>query len=570
LTFCLTPTLSKADWENTSIWNFTNTYDNALEVSGYQAVKFLTNFQNDTLRIFTIEKYTSSEALGCGIADAGTLAILNYSLFSGNNCLIETELANETNYLLFFNYSGGSRYYDDWGYPDGTIPDLTLIDYSAGDTLESLNPGGAYIVDIMNIATQAHTAPPPCVNVSACSVLDSPNCYYNLTDDIIDNESSICMDIQADNVTLDCQGHTIDSDGINGYRGIYEEDYSNIAIKNCVITDYYGYGIGFSINIGTSDFNSVSNTTISNNTEGIFMNGSTNDNFYNNLLNNSINVYWDSELPNYWNTTQQSGTRIYSFGTDIGGNYYTNSTENGYSDTCVDSNKDGFCDLPLNLTNMVSCTVDVDCGSNVDYLPLSNRYEIPSYCGDGTINGNEVCDDGTYNGQIGHCNSQCTGQTPAPQNQGGGGGGGGILILICTESWSCTDWTLCAEGTQTRACADKNKCGTTKTKPIESQSCAETITLCTEDWSCTDWSACVNSIQTRACTDTNNCDTTSSKPTETQNCVTGTGPTGAAILQAPTGLFLGLSSNKWATITIVGTAIALIAIIGILKLKRIF
>jgi PGF-pre-PGF domain-containing protein len=45
-----------------------------------------------------------------------------------------------------------------------------------------------------------------------------------------------------------------------------------------------------------------------------------------------------------------------------------------------------------------------------------------------------------------------------------------------------------------------------------------TPTACTESWSCTDWSTCANSQQTRTCTDTNSCGTTASKPSESQSC----------------------------------------------------
>jgi PGF-pre-PGF domain-containing protein len=41
----------------------------------------------------------------------------------------------------------------------------------------------------------------------------------------------------------------------------------------------------------------------------------------------------------------------------------------------------------------------------------------------------------------------------------------------CTESWSCTDWSSCANSQQTRTCTDSNNCGTTSSKPAESQSC---------------------------------------------------------------------------------------------------
>jgi len=43
--------------------------------------------------------------------------------------------------------------------------------------------------------------------------------------------------------------------------------------------------------------------------------------------------------------------------------------------------------------------------------------------------------------------------------------------ITCTENWSCTAWSVCTAGTHTRTCTDSNNCGTTTSKPSESQSC---------------------------------------------------------------------------------------------------
>lgn len=42
--------------------------------------------------------------------------------------------------------------------------------------------------------------------------------------------------------------------------------------------------------------------------------------------------------------------------------------------------------------------------------------------------------------------------------------------------------------------------------------------ICTENWSCTNWSTCSNSSQSKTCTDTNNCGTTNTRPALTQSC----------------------------------------------------
>lgn len=42
---------------------------------------------------------------------------------------------------------------------------------------------------------------------------------------------------------------------------------------------------------------------------------------------------------------------------------------------------------------------------------------------------------------------------------------------VCQESWTCTEWTECADGTSTRTCTDSNACGTADNMPIETRSC---------------------------------------------------------------------------------------------------
>jgi len=90
------------------------------------------------------------------------------------------------------------------------------------------------------------------------------------------------------------------------------------------------------------------------------------DKFYNNLIN--ITGFTISNTTNNWNTTRQTGTRIYSAGTEIGGNYWTNPDGNGYSDTCRDTEGDGFCDSPYVLAT-----------DNIDYLPYSKWYGSPTW-----------------------------------------------------------------------------------------------------------------------------------------------------------------------------------------------
>jgi len=68
---------------------------------------------------------------------------------------------------------------------------------------------------------------------------------------------------------------------------------------------------------------------------------------------------------------------------------------------------------------------------------------------------------------------------------GGGGGGGGTrgseattttivtqpTFQVCQEKWTCTGWSACQNGLQTRTCTDENNCGTRNNEPFSSQPC---------------------------------------------------------------------------------------------------
>jgi parallel beta-helix repeat protein len=140
----------------------------------------------------------------------------------------------------------------------------------------------------------------------------------------------------------------------------YEQfnNFSNITVDS----NRDGIRIGYH-----SDNNIIKDSIIKNNYYGIYFESVGGNLIYNNLFNNTINVYyWGGSFGNKFNTTRQVGTRIYSAGTEIGGNYWTNPSGNGYSDTCTDADRDGFCDQPYILYS--------DTYKDIDYLPLSNKY----------------------------------------------------------------------------------------------------------------------------------------------------------------------------------------------------
>ena len=100
--------------------------------------------------------------------------------------------------------------------------------------------------------------------------------------------------------------------------------------------------------------------------------------------------------------------------------------------------------------------------------------------------------------------------TNIEQNLGGGTGSFGA----CSPLWSCSNWSNCYAGIQTRTCTDTN-CDNLYEDYVEKRNCS-----CVEQWTCEDWLECSeNNSTTRLCKDQNNCGTDLTKPTTEKNCI---------------------------------------------------
>jgi len=77
-------------------------------------------------------------------------------------------------------------------------------------------------------------------DITSCRIISTSG-NYRLTSDILNSTATKCIDITADDVNLDCQGHTIDGNG-SGKYGIYISRASaydtNITIKNCTVRNW--------------------------------------------------------------------------------------------------------------------------------------------------------------------------------------------------------------------------------------------------------------------------------------------------------------------------------------------
>lgn len=108
--------------------------------------------------------------------------------------------------------------------------------------------------------------------------------------------------------------------------------------------------------------------------------------------------------------------------------------------------------------------------------------------------------------------------------------------VACEPSWSCTAWSACASGLETRTCVDNAVCGTDVGRPVGQRTCSAppAAETCTPDWSCTVWSPCQGEVEVRTCVDRNNCGTDDEKPAEEALCGEGgPGPNEDLLVSVP-------------------------------------
>lgn len=225
--------------------------------------------------------------------------------------------------------------------------------------------------------------------LTECMSLTNESTTYVLQNDltIVDtNSSSSCLFIIAHNVTVDGGFHTLLSDGsfsaikvgvlihdmnIDGINyttiknfnitgacvGIDAQQFNNITIESVNITDDNCDSMTFSgnnITISGSYFKTLAGDPIQFGISDI----------------PSFGIAYNNYFADYEYPVFIGGSIIFFNNSEIG-NFWGNSTGNRYSQTCVDADVDGICDVPYNVTTDTGCTAGVDCGDNVDYLPLA-------------------------------------------------------------------------------------------------------------------------------------------------------------------------------------------------------
>lgn len=209
----------------------------------------------------------------------------------------------------------------------------------------------------------------------------------NVVSSNIVSNSNYGIDISySNNNTLSGNTASNNSIGILLYSSSNNSVRSNTASNNSQYSIDISYSNNNILSSNTASNNSIgillyssSNNTLSGNTAnsnsqyGIDISSSSNNNIiYNNFFNNSNNFVISNSISN-WNITKTLGMNIIG-GFYLGGNVWANSSGNGFSQTCTDSNSDGVCDS--------SYTLD---SNNIDYLPLAYKLIKGDVNGDGKV-----------------------------------------------------------------------------------------------------------------------------------------------------------------------------------------
>ncbi len=289
-----------------------------------------------------------------------------YIFSSGLNSFVNSSIYNNTRLDVWYNGVGATQCKAEFDNVTGT-DSLPIKFYNSTVNIQDWNNNASQIIlcnaddsTISNITLDRDDTSNNCLALIDCDNVTVSNStlkdlYFGI--DIYYSNSNNITDMSLDSATYGMQ--------------LYYSDSNNVT--NCS----FGFDSGQSgmYFIGNSDNNTIKDSTFTiGDGTGVHIIGSSNPSFYNAFYNNmfnysalgSITIIQNTTNSNYWNTTQQTGTREYSNGTQIGGNFYWCENGLGESQTCTDSDKDGFCDSTYQLY-----------ANNIDYLPLSDEYGGP-------------------------------------------------------------------------------------------------------------------------------------------------------------------------------------------------
>jgi parallel beta-helix repeat protein/surface protein len=327
---------------------------------------------------------------GCGVLNESGVYTLTKNINSTGICLNIT-----TNDVVIdcggYSINGtdtshgiGARGLYNDEYQNLTVQNCVIGDFAYGIYYYYVSNSFVYNITTMSITTYG------VYNYGSNNTFKNLDLGFSGSGIMLSGNNFTVMNVTAHNVTnagidVRCDNSTISNVSSYGNgRGFYLASAKRNNFQDFNVYDnFYGIYMGAAA-FNHAEQNNFSDGLISDNDYGIWLdynehynrftrlnitgsvnygiyfdhNAITNNYFYDNYFENAKNVF-PMSVAQYWNITNTTQTNIMG-GNFIGGNYWTVPNGVGWSDTCLNNDSDGFCDLPYNTTD-----------GQTDYLSLA-------------------------------------------------------------------------------------------------------------------------------------------------------------------------------------------------------
>ncbi|MHC1593264.1 MAG: NosD domain-containing protein, partial [Methermicoccaceae archaeon] len=265
--------------------------------------------------------------------------------------------------------------------------ELTLNDGNHTLEVYALNAGGSVGSETVSFEVEAMT------HITTLPYNITSSGYYMLDVDCSNESGSYAIKINASDVVLYGNGHTLDGNESSNTYGIWAENVNNVTIENLTVTDWYrgiywdnvddGSIVGctatsnhdYGICLDSSSNNTLtSNTASSNSYDGIRLYSSCN---YNTLTNNTANS--NSQYGIYLHSSSGNTLTSNTVSNSYNGIYLHSSSGNTLTDNTAPNNDYGIW-LGISSNNMLSNNTassnnyhGIQISSSSNYNTLSNN-----------------------------------------------------------------------------------------------------------------------------------------------------------------------------------------------------
>ncbi|MEN6342924.1 MAG: carbohydrate-binding protein [Methanospirillum sp.] len=225
--------------------------------------------------------------------------------------------------------------------------------------------------------------------ITGPTVITSPGTYY-LTNDILNRNEPVCIEVKTPGVTIDGRGHRLSGTGTQDTSaGIFVNNIPDVTVKNLKVSGW-GYGIYYydeGVSLGRVEgciieknlfagvvlFNKVHGVSVAGNRitdqpeRGVWVADASDNVIYDNWFSNSgVNAdVVGTSTGNSFSVVKRAGPNIIG-GPFIGGNYWSKPDGTGFSQTHADANGDGFTDEVFPFSG------------HTDLLPLTSLVVTPT------------------------------------------------------------------------------------------------------------------------------------------------------------------------------------------------